>query len=226
MRGKQRRFAYNEAADNVLQPGKPLYEKIKGQWQKSFFNNDKPLVVELACGRGEYTIGLAKEFPDKNFLGVDIKGDRLWKGSKTAYELELNNVGFLRTFIHALDNFFAIDEIDELWITFPDPRPKDSDERRRLTNNRFLDLYKPLLKEDGWLKFKTDSTSLFDYTLEVLNERQDIKELTFTHDLENSDLLSEHFGIVTHYEKLFSEQGEKIKYLKFKFDKSVPELGS
>ena len=217
MRGKQRRFAYNEAADNVIQPGKQLFEQIKGNWRTDFFKNNNPLVVELACGRGEYTIGLAAEFPDKNFIGVDIKGDRLWKGSKTAYEKNLPNVGFLRTFIHSLDKFFAEDEIDELWLTFPDPRPKDRDERRRLTNNRFLDLYKPLLKEGAWVKFKTDSTSLFDYTLEVLNERNDITDLVFTTDLGNSELKTDHFGIITHYEKLFSEQGERIKYLKFRF---------
>ena len=162
-------------------------------------------------------IGLAALFPEKNFVGVDIKGDRLWKGSKTAYEKELTNVAFLRTFIHALDKFFSADEIDELWLTFPDPRPKDRDERRRLTNNRFLDLYKPLLRPDGWLRLKTDSTSLFEYTLEVLAERNDITDLTVTHDLYHSELNAEHHGIVTHYEKLFYEQGEKIKYLKFRF---------
>lgn len=217
MRGKQRRFAYNADAENVIQPGKELFDEIKGNWCKTFFKNNNPLVVELACGRGEYTIGLAQNFPNKNFIGVDIKGDRLWKGSKTAYEQKLHNVGFLRTFIHALDNFFAVDELDEIWLTFPDPRPKDRDERRRLTNNRFLDLYKPLLKEGGWFKFKTDSTSLFDYTLEVLAERKDIKDLVVTHDLYNSELNAEHYGIVTHYEKLFFEQGERIKYLKFRF---------
>ena len=219
MRGKLRRFAFNEEADNVIQPGKALFDKIKGMWCSKFFKNDHPLVVELACGRGEYTIGLASQFPEQNFVGVDIKGDRLWKGSKTAYEQNLQNVGFLRTYIHALDKFFAPNEIDELWLTFPDPRPKDSDERRRLTNNRFLDLYKPLLKQEGWLKFKTDSTSLFDYTLEVLAQRSDIEALVFTHKLDESTLLADHFGIVTHYEKLFSEQGESIKYLKFKFSK-------
>lgn len=217
MRGKQRRFAYNAEAENVIQPGKDLFDDIKGNWLRVFFKNSNPLVVELACGRGEYTIGLAVKFPDKNFVGVDIKGDRLWKGSKTAIQQELHNVAFLRTFIHALDNFFEPNEINEIWLTFPDPRPKDSDERRRLTNNRFLDLYKPLLKKEGWLKFKTDSTSLFDYTLEVLKSREDITDLIYTHDLNESELLTEHYGIVTHYEKLFSEQGEKIKYLKFRF---------
>lgn len=201
----------------MIQPGKEQFDNIRGKWCSDFFKNSHPLVVELACGRGEYTIGLARQFPIQNFVGVDIKGDRLWKGSKTAFEQNLQNVGFLRTFIHALDKFFAPGEIDELWLTFPDPRPKDRDERRRLTNNRFLDLYKPLLKEQGWLKFKTDSTSLFEYTLEVLAERRDIVDLVYTDDLDNSELLTDHFGIVTHYEKLFSGKGEKIKYLKFKF---------
>ena len=217
MRGKQRRFADNERADNVIQPGKKLYDEVKGRWHNHVFKNDNPLIVELACGRGEYTIGLAAVFPQKNFIGVDIKGDRLWKGSKTAYERELPNVVFLRTFIHALEEFFAPDELDEIWLTFPDPRPKDRDERRRLTNTRFLDIYKKLITKDGWIRLKTDSTSLFDYTLELLHSRADIQDLEFTKDLNHSPLLAEHFGIITHYEKLFSEQGEKIKYLKFRF---------
>lgn len=217
MRSKLARFAFNEKAENVIQPGKELFVNVKGNWQKDYFKNDNPITIELACGRGEYTIGLARLFPNRNYLGIDIKGDRIWKGSKLATEEELSNVGFLRTFIHNLDDFIDESEIDEVWLTFPDPRPKDRDERRRLTNPRFIELYKLILKPGGWFRFKTDNTDLFNYTLDLLNSRDDIADLTYTRNLEESQLLKDHYGITTRYEEMFSEQGEKIKYLKFKF---------
>jgi len=217
MRGKIDRYAYIESAANVIQSGKPLFETIKGNWNKIYFKNSNHLSVELACGRGEYTNGLASCFPNHNYIGVDIKGDRIWKGSKTAFDAKLDNVGFLRTFIHEIENFFEENELDEIWLTFPDPRPKDKDEKRRLTHPRFLEYYKKLLKPNGWFRLKTDSTSLFDYTLEILNNRSDILEMEYTYNLDDSDLKLEHFGIQTHYEKLFSGKGEKIKYLKLRF---------
>ncbi len=219
MRGKKNRYAYNESASNIIQAGKPLFEKVKGNWSDLYFKNQNPIVLELACGRGEYTLGLAQQFPTKNFIGVDIKGDRLWKGSSMAIAKELSNVAFLRTFIHDLDKYFDTDEVSEIWITFPDPRPKDKDEKRRLTSERFLNLYQSVLQPDGWLKLKTDSTSLFEYTLELLQNRSDVKDLTYTQNLDESSLISDHFGITTHYERLFSSQGEKIKYLKTRFDR-------
>ena len=219
MRVKQTRFSYNELAENVIQEGKPLFEQIKGKWQSLYFKNGNPITLELACGRGEYTTGLAKIFPGRNFIGLDIKGDRFWMGSKLAKEEGLTNVAFLRGLVHDLDKFFAKDEVSEIWLTFPDPRPKGSDERRRLTSKRFIELYKNILNQHGWFKFKTDNTRLFEYTLEELKARRDILDLQYTSNLANSDILEEHHGIATHYEKLFSEKGERIKYLKFRFDK-------
>ncbi len=201
----------------MLEPGKPLYETIKGQWKEVQFQNDNDLVVELACGRGEYTTGLAAIFPEKNFVGVDVKGARIWKGMMCANDQNLTNVAFLRAEIALLDRFFSMHEIDRLWITFPDPRPRQRDEKRRLTSPRYLDMYKTLLKQGGSVHFKTDNTPLFDYTLETLAERQDIDQLAFTHDLYHSEMLAEHYGIRTRYERQFSKLGHDIKYLRFCF---------
>ena len=217
MRSKIARFAHNKEAENLLQAGKPLFDKVKGNWQQEFFKNQQPISIELACGRGEYTLGLARLFPERNFVGVDIKGDRLWKGSSIALDEGLANVGFLRIFIHDLQNYFGENELDEIWLTFPDPRPKEREERRRLTSKRFMDSYKVILKENGWFKFKTDNTELFDYTLAELAKRNDINSLEYTYNLSESELITEHFDIKTRYEQLFVEKGEKIKYLKFKF---------
>jgi len=216
-RKKLVRFQQNEENPNVIQAGKPIFEEIKGNWNKSQFRNDHPIVVELACGRGEFTVGLARNYPEQNFIGVDIKGSRIWKGSSTASAENIGNVAFLRTQIELLDNFFDEDEISELWITFPDPFPRDGDEKRRLTSPRFLAMYKPMLKEGGVVHFKTDNTDLFNYSLALFQEREDIEVLAHTHDFYQSEWKDDHFGIQTRYEKLFSEKGEKIKYLKFQF---------
>lgn len=216
MRRKLERFAQNKISRNVLEHGKEIFETIKGQWNP-FFGNDQPLVVELGCGRGEYTIGLAQVDPSFNYIGVDIKGDRIWKGSTQAQSLQLDHVAFLRTQIHLLDKFFEAGEISEIWITFPDPRPKDRDIKRRLTSPRFLNMYKTLLKKDGWIKFKTDNTPLFDYTLSLFDAEIKVVDLEHTHDLYSSPLLAEHHGVKTKYEKIFTEKGEDIKYMKFRF---------
>lgn len=216
-RKKLVRFAQNEANPNVIQAGKPLFESIKGNWHEVQFQNSNPIVVELACGRGEFTVGLGREYPHQNFIGVDIKGSRIWKGSSTATAEGLNNVSFLRTQIQNLDQFFAEGEIAELWITFPDPFPRDGDEKRRLTSPKFLDMYKPLIQKQGLVHFKTDNTGLFDYTLELVQTREDIQVIAFTHDFYQSEMKDDHHGIKTRYEKIFSEKGEKIKYLKFRF---------
>ncbi|BDC99133.1 tRNA (guanosine(46)-N7)-methyltransferase TrmB [Persicobacter psychrovividus] len=220
---KLARFADNAVRYNIIEPGKEKFEVIKGKWNSDHFPKNQPLVVELACGRGEYTVGLGRTNPDKNHIGVDIKGARIWLGSSKAIEEGLENIAFLRTEILHIEKLFDKEEIDELWITFPDPRPKDRDEKRRLTHPRFLEMYKKLMAKDGWVKFKTDNTPLFEYTLEVLKARKDILNLEYTFDLyKEEELLKEHYGIKTHYEKLFTEKGEDIKYLKFKFDQSIP----
>ena len=216
-RNKLVRFKQNEANRNVVQQGKDIFSRIKGNWNAEQFGNDHPLVVELACGRGEFTVGLSRKYPDKNFIGVDIKGSRIWKGSISAISEGLDNVAFLRSQIEVLDEFFDKEEIHELWITFPDPRPRDGDEKKRLTSPRFLDMYKDLIQKEGTVHFKTDNTGLYEYTLDLLKSREDVKNLESTADFYASAYKEDHYGIQTRYEKKFSEEGEKIKYLKFRF---------
>jgi tRNA (guanine-N7-)-methyltransferase len=216
-RRKLQRFKENEENRNVIQAGKEIFENIKGHWYEMQFQNEHPIVVELACGRGEFTVGLAKEYPQNNFIGVDIKGSRIWKGSTIAIGEGLDNVAFLRTQIQLLDKFFSEGEISELWITFPDPFPREGDEKRRLTSSKFLDMYKPLIKKGGMIHFKTDNTGLFDYTLDLVGRRKDTEILIQTHDFYHSPWKDEHHGIKTKYEKIFSDKGEKIKYLQFRF---------
>lgn len=217
MKNKLERFRIVAERDNVLERGKDIFLKIKGNWCSDYFKNSNPITVELACGRGEYTIGLAEKFPQRNHVGVDIKGDRIWKGSGWAIEKNLKNVGFLRTNVLMLMDFFQPGEIDELWITFPDPRPRKRDVKRRLTNPRFLEIYKPLIRPGGYLKFKTDNTALFNYTLEELSLRDDIDDLRYTHDLYADEMRPECWDIKTRYEEMFTAKGESIKYLRFKF---------
>lgn len=217
-RKKLERFQDNAERYNVVEEGKDCFGKLIGKWRELHFKNDHNLVVELGCGRGEYTVGLGEKMTDTNFVGVDIKGSRIWVGSSYALKNDLDNVAFLRTQIESLDQHFEKDEINEIWITFPDPRPKDKDEKRRLTAPRHLEVYKSLLNKEGWVKFKTDNTALFDYTLELFKEKQvEVKNLEYTHDLYNSKYMDEHFGVKTKYEKLFFDQGENIKYMKFQF---------
>jgi tRNA (guanine-N7-)-methyltransferase len=216
-RKKLQRFKENDENWNVVQEGKEIFDTIKGQWNQLQFKKNQPLTVELACGRGEFTVGLAKHYATRNFVGVDIKGARIWKGSTIAMKEGLENVSFLRTQIQLLDKFFDTEEIAELWITFPDPFPRDGDEKRRLTSPRFLDMYKPMLQKNGIVHFKTDNTGLFDYTLELVQNRSDIEVLLVTHDFNASPWRDQHHGIQTKYEKIFSDKGEKIKYLQFRF---------
>ena len=217
MKNKLERFRVVAARDNVLQAGKDIYFQIKGRWPELYFQNQNPITVELACGRGEYTIGLAERFPNQNFIGVDVKGDRLWKGSGWAIERKLKNVAFLRADILLLDTFFNPGEINEIWITFPDPRPRKRDIKRRLTSPRYMEIYKSLIQKEGWIRFKTDNTALFGYTLEELELRNDIVDLKFTRDLYTSGLQPECFDIKTRYEEMFAAEGELIKYLRFRF---------
>lgn len=218
MRNKQKRFKENAARNNIIESGKELYEVIKGQWSSAYFGNEQPIIIELACGKGDYTIGLARRFPDRNYIGVDIKGSRIWYGSTAAQEEGLDNVGFLRTKILEIENYFAESELTEIWITFPDPRPRDRDERRRLTHPRYLKMYQHMLKDGGIFHLKTDDRPFFDFTLEMLKEFP-VTNLVQTTDLYNSPMLEEHFGIQTTYEKRWLAEGKNINYLRCEMHK-------
>ena len=202
----------------MIQPGKDSFEIIKGKWNEVQFQNENPIVLELACGRGEYTIGLARIAPDKNFIGVDLKGARISTGSKIAEEEKLLNVAFLRIHIRNLEAIFDVDEVDEIWIIHPDPRPKYSDRHRRLTHPRFLDLYKNILKSGSWIHLKTDNTDFFDYSLETIKEYHNTSDIEYTYDLHDSTYFEDHHGIETRYERMFLDEGEKIKYIKFRMN--------
>ena len=213
---KLEKFAQNKASRNIIEPGKALYTSIKGHWRDYFENDNKEIILELACGWGEYTIALSERFPEKNFVGIDLKGDRVWRGSQYAQKNNLSNVAFLRTHIIEILDLFDENEVDHIWLTFPDPRPKDRDEKHRLSNHSFLEKYKKILKPDGWFYFKTDNTALFEYTLQILADLN-IRDHAFTFDLYHSPLLDEHYGIKTKYERIWTEKGETIKYMKFRF---------
>jgi len=215
-RGKLLKFQDNDERENVIQPGKISFENIKGKWREDQFGNENPIVLELGCGRGEYTIGFARAFPDNNFIGVDIKGARIWTGSKIADEEGLHNVAFLRVHIRNIEELFEIDEVDEIWIIHPDPRPKESDEHRRLTHPRFLDSYRRILKPGSLIHFKTDNTDLFNYSLEKIREYLYAEDIEYTFNLYSSEFRDDHLGIETRYEKMSLEVGEKIKYLRFR----------
>jgi tRNA (guanine-N7-)-methyltransferase len=216
-KNKLARFAVNAERRNIVEPGKEIFNTIKGQW-RSFFGNNNPLYLELACGRGEYTTGLAAVYPDINFVGVDIKGARIWRGSTVAEENKLHNAAFLRIKMYQLTEFFEQGEVDGIWLTFPDPRPRDRDEKHRLTYINCLRQYKTVLKPGGMFHFKTDNLGLFDYTLEVFNQHPElnISDLQYTKDLYNSPFLAEHHGIQTTYERKFMKEGFLINYLKCK----------
>jgi len=214
---KQERFRIIEGLDNVIEPTKANYNAIKGNWRESHFKNNNPITIELACGRGEYSVALGKLFPGRNFIGVDMKGERIWKGSTLAVEQGLSNVAFLRTQILLIENFFAVGEVDEIWLTFPDPRPRKRDIKRRLTSPRFLEMYRRLLKPGGYVRLKTDNTLLYSYTLEELALRTDIVDLQYTDRVYESPLRPECFDIKTRFEEMFAAKGETIKYLRFHF---------
>ena len=190
---------------------------LKGKWNSDYFKNNNPIVLELGCGKGEYTVGLARRFPDKNFIGVDIKGNRIWTGAKTAIEEKRNNVAFIRTRIDFIDTCFAENEVDEIWITFPDPQPQKTRVRNRLTNMMFITRYQKILKEGGVVHLKTDNEPFYEYTREVVTENN-LEVLDVTNDLyaDTSQRDEALTSIKTYYEKKFSDLGFKICYLKFR----------
>ena len=185
---------------------------MRGHWHENYFGNHNPIVLELGCGKGEYAVGLGKRFPDKNFIGVDIKGARMWTGAKQATALGLKNVAFLRTSIEIIDRMFAPDEVDEIWITFPDPQMKKVN--KRLTGTRFLNNYRNVLKDGGIVHLKTDSPFLFTYT-SALIEHNHLPTEVCTSDLYHSNLASDILEIKTHYECQWLQRGLTIKYIKF-----------
>jgi tRNA (guanine-N7-)-methyltransferase len=220
-KNKLQRFAENKTFGNMFQL---TYEEVKngfalkGKWRSGFFKNDHPLILELACGKGEYTVGLAERYPDKNFIGMDIKGARIWRGLVTAKEKGLHNVAFIRTRIDQIGFYFDQEEIDEIWITFPDPQPRVRDEKRRLTSPQFLKRYEPLLKKDHIIHLKTDNIILYDYTLDVIKEGGHTL-LYANEDIYHSELNNEVTQIQTFYEKMWLDNGVKIKYLQFRLNK-------
>lgn len=220
---KLRRFAENKQLDNVVEPTyKELAEgkfALKGNWHQ-FFGNDNPITLELACGKGEYTVGLARQYPERNFIGVDIKGARQWRGAKTAHEEGLKNVRFLRTHIELLEHAFDTDEVKEIWITFPDPQLKDRREKKRLTHPRFLDRYRKFVQKGGTVNLKTDSQELFVFTHEVLVDQKITPELSqngiYGQWLNSQDQwVQDALNIRTHYESMWLEQGKLICYVRF-----------
>lgn len=195
--------------------------EMKGHWAGQHFGNSRPITLELACGRGEYSLGLGRMYPERNFIGVDIKGARIWKGAKIALAEKLNNVAFLRTRIEILDAFFAPHEVQEIWITFPDPFLGNRKINRRLTAPYFLDLYKKLLPADGVVHLKTDELQLHEYTLEVLAARSDVEIIHQDDDMYAGPLYLPELGLKTYYEKLNISESDTIKYLQFRFRESV-----
>jgi|TARA_R110000751_G_scaffold29793_6_gene76755 tRNA (guanine-N7-)-methyltransferase len=219
-KNKLKRFRENETFDNVFQPKREdlvdsEYE-LKGNWNANVFKNDNPLVLELGCGRGEYSVELARKFPKKNFIGIDIKGARFWRGAKTAIEDNIPNVAFIRTQIELVDFVFAKNEVDEIWITFPDPQIKYKRTKHRMTNSEFLKRYKTILKPDGVVNLKTDSEFMHGYTLGLLHgEGHEV--LYANHNVYKQEGSPEEVtSIQTYYESQYLEQNKPITYIRFK----------
>jgi tRNA (guanine-N7-)-methyltransferase len=210
-RRKINKYEWAEQLANVIQHPKYFFDHCQGKWMSDYFLNSNPIVLEIGCGRGEYTNGLGKLFPSKNFIGVDIKGDRLAAGGRQAEVMQLTNVAFLRIQIQFIEDFFLPNEIDEIWITFPDPRMKDRDEKKRLTFPFYLEKYLRLLKPDGIIHLKTDSSEFFEYSLAQFQAYQ-LRSLAETKDLYTSIWNEDHFGIKTRFEKIWFDKGYTINY--------------
>ncbi|WP_277632845.1 tRNA (guanosine(46)-N7)-methyltransferase TrmB [Avrilella dinanensis] len=217
-KNKLKRFRENETFGNVYQPSRELllagYD-LKGNWREKVFGNNNPVVLELGCGKGEYSVGLAEKFPDKNFIGIDIKGARFWRGAKTAVENNISNVAFLRTQIELIEYAFAQGEVDEIWITFPDPQIKYKRTKHRLTNQEFLDRYKKILKPAGLVHLKTDSEFMHGYTLGLLHGAGHEVLYANHHIYRNEGAPEEVTSIQTFYEQQYLEQGKPITYIQF-----------
>ena len=210
---KLKRFAELETFTNVFQ----MNNVHKGLWQKNYFQNNQPLVLELACGRGEYTVDMARHFTNKNFIGIDIKGARIWRGAKTGMESNMQNMAFLRIEIELISDYFESNEVDEIWITFPDPQPQISRERKRLTSERFLEMYQKILKPKGMVHLKTDNDGFYNYTLEMIQSKG-LKIHRSSTDVYSEPWLDEVLSIQTTYEKKYRSVGKNINYVQFSFE--------
>lgn len=211
---KLRKFFEIDTFPNVYQLH--LGKVMKGKWAVEHFKNDKPIVLELACGKGEYAVNLAKLFPEKNFIGVDLKGNRIWRGARTGVDEGIENLAFLRIQIEDILEFFAPSEIDEIWITFADPQPQESREKKRLTFPGFLEKYRVLLKPGGKVNLKTDNDGLYLYTSEKVEELNLVVHKN-TNNLYQSDLVDEVLLIKTHYERIYLKHDKNINYIQFSF---------
>lgn len=222
-KNKLSKFADLATYQHVVQvPFKELQSeefKFKGKWSRDFFGNNHPVVLELGCGKGEYTVKLAQHFPECNFVGIDIKGSRMWKGATQAKEMGLKNVGFLRTNIENIRLFFAEGEIAEIWLTFPDPQMKKT--RKRLTATNFIESYRKILVEDGIVHLKSDSNFMYRYT-EAMVDKNQFEVIRQTDDLYHSEILDEVLSIQTFYEKQWLDRGLTIKYLSFRINHREP----
>jgi len=222
-KNKLRRFNELHTFSNVIEADfNDVYNKnhpYKGNWNK-IFDNDNPIILELGCGKGEYSVDLAIAIPDKNFIGIDIKGNRMWVGARKALDLKLNNVFFIRTRIEFIESFFAPNEVDEIWITFPDPQPQSNRKRKRLTSDVFLNRYRNFLKPQGLIHLKTDSDLLYDYTLNLVR-KNNLTVVYSIYDLYSSGKEFLAYNIQTFYEKMFLIENKPIHYLQFKLDGNI-----
>jgi len=220
-KNKLKRFADNLKYQHVFEPPYSLIQsdsfEMKGNWHH-FFNNNKPITLELGCGKGEYTVGLAEMYPDRNFIGIDLKGARLWVGATYAKEKQLKNVAFIRSRVDFLESFFSPKEVSEIWITFPDPQNKKR--KKRLTFPRFLTIYSNILKTDGLIHLKTDSNKLYHYTKSVAEANQ-LHIHQSCEDIYNSNILNKELHIKTFYESLFTAKNDNINYISFNLGKNT-----
>jgi tRNA (guanine-N7-)-methyltransferase len=217
-KNKLKKFSFMEQLPHVVQPDTYELKKdieLKGKWNSDFFKNDYPIVLELGCGKGEYSVALAERYPEKNFIGIDIKGNRMWVGASNSHNKELKNIAFLRIRIENIIKCFDENEVSEIWITFPDPQIKRRRTNKRLTHPEFLKRYTHFLKEDGIINLKTDSAFLYGFTLGII-EGEGHELLDCTNDLYGVHQLRENIDIKTHYEKLFLDKGTPITYTKFR----------
>jgi tRNA (guanine-N7-)-methyltransferase len=222
---KLQRFAENATFPHFFQEEYYSLQSgfsLLGKWNSDFFKNHNPIIIELGCGKGEYTVSLAGKYPENNYIGFDKKGARMWRGAKTSLENKLPNVAFVRTHIELITNFFTPGEVSEIWITFPEPQPNSPRTKKRFTSPQFIERYRKILKHGGIIHLKTDSDLVYEYTLGVIQEGQH-QLLYATNDLYNESRDTEVTDVVavqTHYEQIWLSQGAKIKYLRFRLHES------